>query len=38
MKIIKKTFLVEVPKTIEKDSAKIICDKPYLIERTEIDN
>ena len=38
MKIIKKTFLVEVPETLEKGSAKIICDKPYLIERTEIDN
>jgi hypothetical protein len=37
MKIIKKTYLVEFPETIENGSSKILCDKPYYIERTETD-
>lgn len=36
MKIIQKTFLVEFPETIEDGSAKILCDKPYIIKRTEV--
>lgn len=34
MKIIKKTYILELPETLE-DDAKNLCDKPYFIERLE---
>ncbi len=38
MKIVKKSVWLELPETLEDCSAKIMCDKPYVIERTETDN
>jgi hypothetical protein len=38
MKIIKKSILLEIPETLEDGSAKVLCDKPYVIERTENDS
>ncbi len=35
MKIIKKSVWLELPETLEDGSAKIMCSKPYKIERTE---
>ena len=34
MKIIKKTYILELPETLE-DDVKHLCDKPYFIERLE---
>ena len=34
-RIIKKSILLELPETLESGNAKIICDRPYVIERTE---
>ena len=38
MKIIKKSTILELPETLEEGSTKIICDKPYNIERIEKNN
>lgn len=38
MKIIKKSVILELPETLENGSAKIMCNKPYIIERTEENN
>lgn len=38
MKIISTTTVLELPETLETGSAKIMCDKPYRIERIENNN
>ena len=35
MKKIKEITILEIPETLEGGSAKIVCEKPYRIERTE---
>lgn len=35
VRIVKQSTILEVPETIEEGSAKIICSKPYQIERVE---
>jgi len=37
MKIVKKSIILELPETLEDGSSKIMCDKPYRIERIEED-
>lgn len=37
-RIVKKSIWLELPETLEQGSAKLICDKPYLIERVEENN
>jgi hypothetical protein len=34
----KVSYFLKLPETLEKGVAKIICEKPYTIERTEDDN
>ncbi len=38
MKIVKKSVLLELPETLEEGNAKIMCDKPYIIQRNESNN
>lgn len=38
MKIISKSITLELHETLETGTAKIMCDKPYRIERVEKDN
>lgn len=38
MKSYRRSYFLELPETLEKGIAKIICSRPYVIERTEDDN